>query len=165
MKSQDVTSPQKIKAVANQVIEVTGNLNEGVDMPDLSWAWSSSNACFPSIRQHLFNGKHVLYTTELLSYSEMEVELIPAEESMNISLYAYQVGLQNDALVPDLPRCIRCEVDHHSDRPFKGKKQTSTRKVDNLVALRNPYRVVIGVAGAEGLSEADYTLRIKLKKR
>jgi len=144
------------------ITTVTGNLNEGHVMEDLSWAWNSANACFPATQQQKFNGNHVLYSTVLPSYSEMEVKVIPTDPSQNFSIYAYEIGLDNDAVVPNLPSCIRCEVDHKWDGKWKGRTQDHTRTAKNLVAISNSYRVVVGVAGAEGLAEGAYTLEFNL---
>jgi len=144
---------------------VKGNLNEGQPMNDLSWAWNSSNACFPSTQQKKFTGHHVLYSTILPKYSEMEVTVTPTDPKKNFSIYAYEVGVNNDSVVPDLPRCIRCEVDHKWDRPRVGKTQDHSRTAKYLVALNNSYKVVVGVVGAEGLSEGDYDLEFNVKTR
>lgn len=156
---------QYVEPDATTTVEIKGNLSEGQQMTDLSWAWNSSVACFPAIRKQYFTGNHVLYATDLPSYSEMEVVVIPDDPKANLSVYAYQIGANSIAIVPDLSRCVRCEVDHHSDRARVGKTLTTTRTVKDLLALRNPYRVIIGVAGAEGSVEGGYTLQIKLKKR
>ena len=146
------------------VISVEGNLSEGIDMPDLSWAWNSSVACFPGTQSAKFTGKHVLYAIDLPSYTELEIDLIPADKSANFSLYAYEVGTITDAnIVPTLPQCIRCEADYKWDYKVKGKTQDHTRHVRDILALANPYQVIIGVAGANGLKEGAFRLEVKKK--
>lgn len=135
-------------------------------MDDLSWAWNSSVACFPETQKDKFTGHHVLYSTELPRYSEMEVTVIPDDPRANFSIYAYQIGATNEsAIVPYLPRCVRCEVDHEWDGPRRGYTQDHTRTATHLVATRNPYRVIIGVVGANGLAEGSYRLQVKLHIR
>ena len=147
-------------------VTVKGNLSEGAPMEDLSWAWNSSNACFPATQSQKFTGNHVLYATDLPSYSNMEVTVIPDDKRANFSVYAYEVGqISEGNTVPNLPSCVRCEVDHKWDRRYAGKTQDHTRTAKNLVAIRNPYQVLIGVVGANGLAEGGYTLKIKLLKR
>lgn len=142
------------------------SLPTGFIMEDLSWAWNSSNACFVEHQKKKFSGNHKLYIVDLPKYSEMEVTLIPKDKNANMSLYAYEVGkVSADNLVPNLSRCIRCEADFKWDRPVKGKSQDHTRKVSNLVAINNPYQVVIGVAGADGLKEGSYAIEIRMKTR
>jgi len=160
------TLPTFIEFVANTDIEVQGDLADGTEMADLSWAWDSSNACFPETQKKKFTGKHVLYYIDLPSYTEMEITVVPEHPKANFSLYAYEVGKVDDGnTVPNLPGCVRCEVDHIWDRPRRGKTQNHTRVVKDILALRNPYQVVIGVVGAEGLQEGAYTLIIRNKSR
>lgn len=143
-----------------------GNLNQGALMSDLSWAWSSNNACFPETQKHKFTGNHVLYYTDLPAYSEMEVTVVPKDRKANFSIYAYQVGIVSESkLVPNLSSCTRCEADHKWDYKKRGKTQDHTRTVTDLLAIANPFQVVIGVVGADGLAEGEYELQIKLKTR
>jgi hypothetical protein len=65
-------------------------------------------------------------------------------------------------MVPELTSCVSCEADHKWDYPKKGKTQDHTRSV-YLNAATNPYRVVIGVAGAEGLVKGTFVLDVALK--
>jgi len=154
-----------LQVVPNQTVELMDDLANGVDMPDLSWAWNSSVACFPETQKQKFTGKHVLYQAELPRYSEMEVTVIPDDPNANFSLYGYEVGPNNPPIVPNLPRCIRCEAAHKWDRPRSGKTQDHTRTITDLVAINNPYVVIIGVVGAEGLASGGYTLQVSLKSR
>ncbi len=155
-----------IETVANQTIEIEGNLTTGQTMDDLSWAWNSSVACFPATQQEKFKGKHVLYMADVPTYTEFEIILIPDDPSANYSLYAYEVGkVTNQNLVPNLSRCIRCEVDHIWDRPHRGKTQDHTRIVRDILAINNPYQVVIGVVGPNGAEEGSYKLQIARKSR
>lgn len=158
--------PEYIEIGDRKMIELGGDLAKGKKMEDLSWAWDSGNACFPAIRKDKFTGRHVLYYTDLPRYSEMEITLIPNDENANMSLYAYEVGKVNSQnTVPELPQCVRCESDFKWEFKRRGKTQDHTRKVRNLVALNNPYQVVIGVAGANRLERGGYKLRIRIKKR
>ncbi len=163
------TSAQNIisvEAIPNQVVEIEGNLDEGEKMETLRWAWNSSVACFPETQAKKFTGHHVLYVLDLPKYSELEVTVIPNDESANFSIYAYEIGqLSEDNLVPNLSSCIRCEADYKWDYKYKGKTQDHTRTVKNLIAINNPYQVVIGVVGAEDLTEGEFKLQLKLKTR
>ena len=153
-----------IELTPEGVVSVEGNLSEGIDMPDLSWAWNSSVACFPGTQSAKFTGKHVLYAIDLPSYTELEIDLIPADKSANFSLYAYEVGTISEGnTVPTLSQCIRCEADYKWDYKVKGKTQDHTRHVRDILALANPYQVIIGVAGANGLKEGAFRLEVKKK--
>ncbi len=166
IQSPDPLTIIPIESKANQTVSVTGDLRTGEPIADMSFAWNSSVACFPATQKNKFTGHQVLYTTELPSYSEMEVKVIPDNKKDNFSIYAYQIGLGEMADIQYPPSsCVRCEVDHKWDRPWVGKTQNHTRTAKHLVAIRNPYRVVIGVLGAEGLSAGAYTLEVSLKSR
>lgn len=160
------TTVQEFEPQKNSELTIQGNLNTGNKIADLSWAWSSQNACFVSLQREKFTGNHVFYTGIIPKYSEMEVTVIPKDTSKNLSIYAYEVGVHNTDVPPALTSCIRCEADFKRERNFVGKApQDHTRKVTNLVAINRPYRVVIAVVGAEGLTEADYDLVISMKSR
>ncbi|HIP47749.1 MAG TPA: hypothetical protein EYG92_02140 [Lutibacter sp.] len=155
----------KIDSKLDETVSITGNLNEGKIMNDLSWAWNSANACFPETKKKKFTGIHVLYETTIPQNSEMEVRVVPKDTHANFSIYAYQTGLNNTDVVPNLPNCIRCEVDYKWDHKWKGQTQDHTRTAKNLVSINKSFRVIIGVVGTEGLTEADYTLEIKTTSR
>ncbi len=164
-KPSDPANVTPVEIQKNAVSEITGNLNRGQHIEDLSWAWNSSVACFPATQKEKFTGKHVLYSTTIPTYSEMEVTVVPDDPKANFSIYAYQTGVGSDRIVPELSSCIRCEVDHKWDRPRKGKTQDHTRTAKNLVAIGSPYQVIVGVVGAAGLADGGYTLKFDLKSR
>lgn len=164
--SQGVDGLNWLALESGKTMEVSGDLSQGVAIPDLSWAWSSSVACFPETQAKKFNGNHVLYGLDLPGYSELEIVLIPKDPNANFSLYAYELGkIDAGDMPPNLSSCIRCEVDHKWDYPRRGQVQDHTRSVDDILAIGNPYQVVIGVVGAEGLATGAYTLQVKLNKR
>ncbi|WP_430410038.1 hypothetical protein [Kordia sp.] len=150
-----------LKVKANSTVSYQGNLADGQQISDLSWAANSSVACFPATQNQKFSGNHVFYSTTIPKRSEMFIKLIPKNKNHNLSLYAYQVGLSNEQLPPNLSSCITCEADHKWDRKWRGKTQDHTRKV-RVNAINRAYKIVIGVVGAEGLTEGDFTLEIKL---
>ena len=153
-------SVEWIDSVPNGSVTVSGNLSEGEVLSDLSWAWSSQNACFVAPQQHKFSGRHVLYQTQLPARAEMTIRVIPDDPKANFSLYAYSGN--GSYIVPNLPRCVSCEADYKWDYQYRGKTQDHSRAV-SLRAVGNPYIVTIGVAGAEGLSIGSYTLEVTLE--
>ncbi|MDT0556083.1 hypothetical protein [Patiriisocius hiemis] len=156
----------KIEPEKNGTVSYSGNLSDGVVLDNLSWAWSSQNACFPETQRKKFTGSHVFFEGIIPTYSEMEVTVVPKDPKANFSIYAYQTGTNNEDLTPNLARCIRCEADHKRERNRVGRAtQDHTRTVTNLVAINRPYRVVIVVVGAEGLTEGDFTLNVAMKSR
>jgi hypothetical protein len=154
----------KIDATPNEVTSFTGKLENGEKIEDLSWASTSSNACFPGTQNTKFRGNHVLHQFEIPPYSEVSIKLIPKDKSANFSLYGYQVGTTNYSTPPNLASCVSCEADHKWDYPKRGKTQDHTRTIE-FNAIKNSYNIFIGVAGAEGLSKGDYTIEIDLKSR
>lgn len=165
MQKQEEVKVYSIKCEKGKVLSYEGNLKNGVKIHDLSWAWNSSVACFPETQKQKFTGNHVVYVTEIPRYSKMEVTVEPKDANADFSLYVYEVGTSSNAIVPNLPSCVSCEVDHKWDRPKVGKTQDHTRSVSNITAINNPYKVVIGVVGANGLTEGEYTLKVKLESR
>lgn len=162
---QEEVKVKSVVAPKGKITEIKGNLSEGVKIHDLSWASTSSNACWPSTQNTKFTGNHVLYSAELPSYSEMTITVVPDNKNADFSIYAYQVGVNNNSIVPDLPSCITCEAEHKWDYPKVGKTQDHTRTISGFTALDNPYKVVIGVVGANGLTEGAYMLKIDVKSR
>jgi len=150
------------KSEKGKILTYAGDLSEGVKIYDLSWASNSSVACFPATQNSKFTGNHIIYITEIPDHSEMEITVVPDDVNANFSIYAYMVGLTNDAMVPNLTSCITCEAEHKWDYPKVGKTQDHTRTV-YLNAINNRYKVVIGVAGAEGLTNGTFKLKISVK--
>jgi hypothetical protein len=162
MSQQSITN---IEPVANGEVVYKGDLSQGQPIDDLSWAWSSANACFPETQKQKFTGNHVFFSGIIPQYSEMTVTVIPDDENANFSIYAYEIGVSRNDLVPHLRSCIRCEADHKWDRPKVGKTQDHSRTVTDLVAINTPYKVVIGITGADGLTTGGFTLKVAMKSR
>jgi hypothetical protein len=165
--SANAQYPEYVKtfdAKPNSIVQVKGDLSQGIDMPDLSWASRSSTACFPGTQNTKFNGKHLLFATQIPPYSEMFITVIPDNKSANMSIYGYQVGTSNYSLPPNMTSCVSCEAEHKWDYPKRGKTQDHTRTI-RFNAIQNPYNIVIGVAGAEGLASGSFTVKVDLKTR
>ncbi len=139
------------------------NLNEGIYIKDLSWAWNSQNACFTEIQKSKFTGKHVFFTGIIPAHSIASIEVIPVDKKANFSVYAYQINLNEDFLVPDLPHCIACEADFKWDYRKKNRYQNHIRKIGDFTAIDYSYRLVIGVTGANGLNQGAFYIKIKTK--
>ncbi len=144
---------------------IQGKLEAGVKINDLSWAWSSANACFPETQKQKFTGNHVLYEIELPAYSEMTVTVIPDDKNADFSIYAYQIGVTKNDIVPNLSTCVRCEADHKWDYKKRGQVQDHSRTVKDLVAIANPFKVIIGVVGSNGLATGGYTLQVNMSTK
>lgn len=151
------------KSEKGKVMTYIGDLKEGVPIIDLSWASKSSMACFPGTQNSKFRGNHIIFVTEQPTYTEMEITVIPDDPSQNLSLWAYQVAPNNNSYPPDISSCVECEADFKWDYAKVGKTQDHTRKVV-LTSLYNPYKVVIGVAGADDSNNGKFKIKISLKE-
>lgn len=148
--------------------EVTGNLKDGVKILNLRWAESSQVACFPGTRFEMFNGNHVFYRMEMPAASAMTITVIP-KDGKTINLYALRQGMRQQQTPPDVTRAISCEASYPiyanvSKTRRVTNKDDGTRKVE-YISVNSPYSILIGVAGAEGLTEGDFTLKVEMKAR
>lgn len=149
-----------VASKGKETVSVEGDLSKGKILEDLDWASTSSNACFPATQNEKFRGNHVFYATTLPPRSIMKISVKPSDESANLSLYGYMMGANSFDIVPDLSRCITCEADHKWDRPWKGKVQTSERKIEFQNPTQNTYNIFIGVAAPKGVTTGKYTVEI-----
>lgn len=161
---QEELTIYSIIAEKGKTTTVEGNLQNGTKIHDLKWASNSSTACFPATQNVKFRGNHVLYETAIPTHSNMVITVIPDDKKTNFSIYTYQDGVSSEVYPPELSSCVSCEADHKWDYPKRGKTQDHTRTV-RLNAINNPYRVVIGVVGADGLVEGGYKLKIEISER
>ena len=134
-----------INADANAITSFTGDLSSGSLMEDLSWASTSSNACFPATQNNKFKGNHVLHHFEIPPYSEVSIKLIPKDKGANFSLYGYQAGISNFSTPPNLASCVSCEAAHKWDHPKRGQTQDHTRIIE-FNSIKNPYNIFVGVS-------------------
>ncbi len=149
--------------------EVAGNLKEGQKI-DLRWAESSQVACFPGTRFEMFTGNHVLYRVTMPAATSMTVTVTPKNNAA-INLYALRQGSRptDQSVPPNVQRAISCEASYPIYANMGGgkvvrNKDTGVRKVE-YISVGSPYSILIGVAGAQGLTEGDFTLNISIKPR
>jgi len=152
-----------IESKANDSVIVSGDLASGALMEDLSWAANSSNACFPATQNLKFRGNHVLYATSIPPRSILTISVNPADANGDLSIYGYMMGNTEYRVVPNLPSCISCEADHKWDGKWKGKVQTSERKIEFQNPTQNTYNIVIGVAAPKNVITGKFNLKLKLK--
>ena len=143
---------------------IEGNLSQGFEMP-LRWAESSQIACFPATRFNEFRGHHLLYRIPMPAYAEMKITLSPKDRKYRINLYALRLGINNVAVPPDISSAISCEASYplYAGTPNLGAP--SEPQSVEFISIRKGYNIVIGVAGAEGVTEGDFELRIDIEKR
>lgn len=152
-----------IESKANDSVIVSGDLASGALMEDLSWAANSSNACFPATQNLKFRGNHVLYATSIPPRSILAISVNPADANGDLSIYGYMMGNTEYRVVPNLPSCISCEADHKWDGKWKGKVQTSERKIEFQNPTQNTYNIVIGIAAPKDVITGKFNLKLKLK--
>ncbi|MFK8039330.1 MAG: hypothetical protein AB8B74_13635 [Crocinitomicaceae bacterium] len=144
----------------NKVISFKDNISNGVFIHDLSWAWNSSVACFPETQKQSFTGKHILFQTEIPAKSEMTITLKPSKRNAKLSLYGYQVGVNSTVLVPNLSSCVSCEADNN-----QSQNATNNSRSISFRAVNRPYKIVIGIAGENGLDSGEFTFDVSVKNR
>lgn len=155
------STAKKVKLRSNGKAALLGNIKQGKTV-DLAWATKSSVACFPSVQNKHFSGKHLFYAIDLPRKSVLKIKLVPKKESDDLSLYAYSVGPSNEQLPPHVSSVVSCEASYGSNSIKKPYNPGENEEVE-LNATTNPYRVVVGVAGAKKLEAADFTLKFDLK--
>ena len=148
--------------------EVAGNIKDGTKLSSLRWAERSSVACFPGTRFEMFTGNHVFYRITLPAASAMKVIVTPAKGKA-INLYALRQGMRQQAVPPNVTSAISCEASYPiyanvSKTRRVRNKDDGTRKVE-YISVNSSYSILIGVAGAEGLTEGDFKLKIEIKPR
>ncbi|GLR15678.1 hypothetical protein GCM10007940_02930 [Portibacter lacus] len=146
----------KLESKASQT--VSGNISGGKILGTLDWAWSSSNACFVEPAESRYQGKHIFYQIELPTNSIIKISLIPNDASTAMGLYAYSKASGNVTFPEDLNSAVTCEADPSNNNG----RQTGNRSVE-LNAISNPYSIMIGVAGAEGVEDAGFKLEIEIE--
>ena len=77
--------------------------------------------------------------------------------------------MREQQVPPEVTRAISCEASYpiYANLP-SGKRVTNkddgTRKVE-YISVNSPYSILIGVAGANGLTEGEFTLKIEINAR
>lgn len=153
--------PSGVTAVtpkAGTTVSVKGKLQDGATL-DLAWAAKSGVACFPATENVNFRGKHVLYGTSIPKQSVMKITVVPDDPTTDLSVYAYEIGSTDfSSVAPNVSTVTACEAGYdaqHDSNPGASESVT-------LNATTNPYNVVIGVAGAKGVTTGGYTLKVEL---
>lgn len=156
---------------ANSTVgEVTGNIKDGQILSSLRWAEQSNVACFPGTRFEMFNGNHVFYRITLPAASAMTVTVMP-KNNAQISLYALRQGtsVADQTVPPNVKSAISCEASYPIYANLGGgrtvkNKDDGTRKVE-YISVGSSYSILIGIAGAKGATDGEFTLKAEIKSR
>lgn len=146
-----------------KVVSITGTLESGIDMPDLSWAWRSDMACFVQTQAWKFQSKHKLFAipTKLDGISEITVRVIPTDPNLNLSVWYYMAGASDFRVPPKVSSMRACEADFKWDRPFKNQTQDHTRWVSS--GIKGNENVLIGVSAPKDVTAAEFKLEVSVK--
>jgi hypothetical protein len=153
--------PVAVESKSGSVVTVKGKLEDGGKIA-LDWAAKSSMACWPSTEDMNFNGNHTLFTTTLPSYSDLQITAVPLDPKLDLSVYSYMVSATSTpTLPPGISSALSCEAGYDA----KKDKNPGASETVKQIALKNPYRVVIGVAGANGAATGPFELKIDVKPK
>jgi len=138
---------------------VDGTLVEGVELgsdEDLAWANSGALACWTTLENPNFYGKHVWYDFDQQDGRDVYLRLIP-NDGRDLSLYGAQRSVGNRSVPPDLVLSGTGDCKYvYGPRPNPGQPE----------ALCMPgfpgyaYSLLIGVAGSHGETESPFQLQI-----
>ena len=98
----------------------------------------------------------------------MTLTLVPKDNAA-INLYALRLNDGSTDVPPNITRAISCEASYPiyaniSKTRTVSNKDDGTRKIE-YISVNSPYTILIGVGGAKGLTEGDFTLNISIKPR
>ncbi len=148
--------------------QVTGNLKNGARLSSLRWAERSSVACFPGTRFEMFNGNHVFYRVVMPAASSMKITVTP-KNGKKINLYALRQGMRRQSVPPNVQSAISCEASYPIYANVSRTRRVSNRdngiRKVSYISIRSAYSILIGVAGANGLTEGDFKLQLEIKSR
>lgn len=143
---------------------LSSNLIQGFLMP-LDWAANSSVACFPATRFVEYQGNHILYRVQMPASSVMTITVTPKSPKTRINLYALRLGINNMDAPPAISRAISCEASYPIYAGTPNLRAPAKAQSVEYMSIKKPYNIVIGIAGAKGVTEGDFDLQIDVKKR
>ncbi len=89
----------------------------------------------------------------------VDIRVVPTHPDVDVSLYAYSFSAADFSRVaPQVSSVVSCEASYE---PMGRANPGQPEKV-SLNAIRNPYNVIIGVAGAKGATRGGYRLEVNL---
>ena len=132
-----------------------GDLSDGTVI-DINWASSGGFGCWAGTEDVNFDGAHVIYERAQPEDVDAWVRVIP-DSSVDVSLYALQAGTSGTELPPELNSAVSCETS--ADR-----ETDSNPGVSEAIKITgyNPYRLIIGVAGANEAIAGAFTVELWL---
>lgn len=150
---------QTIPTVSGQTAAVNSRLDDGYILP-LDWANTSQLACFPSHHNPAFRGKHVFFRAALPANSQMKIVVKPSRPDLDLSIYGIRLAANDSTTMPPNIGAGVCDASYASRGGDPGVEETL-----DFIAIQNPYTILIGVAGPEGVTSGDFTISVELKPR
>lgn len=163
-KMTNATAPANvpyIKLKKSGKTTVEGNLSSGNIMQDLSWATSSQMACWPSIRDVEFEGRHVAYWFDLPEKSVVKITVTPRHSNRRINIYGY-AGFDLKATPPALVYTNICEASHPTWVGQPNLNEPSKPQTIEFNTTTRRTSIYFAVAGARNVLEGDYTISIDI---
>ncbi|MBW2255661.1 MAG: hypothetical protein JRI25_13815 [Deltaproteobacteria bacterium] len=136
-----------------------GSLVEGTELTtddDLAWANSGSLACWTTLENPYFFGKHVWHDFDQGDGRDIYLRMVP-NDGTDLSLYGAQRSVGGSSVPPDLLLSGTGECSYiRGTRPNPGQPEVLCMPGFPGYA----YSLLIGVAGAHGEVDASYQLQI-----
>ena len=140
-------------------VEVDGvyehNLNEGATM-DLAWASVGTTACWPETENLNFNGNHLYFGMVQPANTLLTVVITP-EPTVDLSLYTMQQGRDEWQVPPDV---IHSPLSCDASYDYQHENNPGDLEFVEVMGRAYDTNVLIGVAGAAGITEGNFTLEI-----
>ncbi len=135
-----------------------GNLSDGEIVDDLSWAWSSNMACFVETVKDQYEGNHKFFKIEIPENSTITIYMTPTNSSAEMALYGYSKAAGDETLPPDVSSSVSCEASPSNSNGAKTGEQEIF-----FNAINNPYAVIFGVAGPDGVTTGEFEIRVDVE--
>jgi len=156
-------NPVVTDLTVDQILNVEADLSEGQVIP-LEWASSSQVACFPATRFNEFKGHHVFYRVDLPAQSQMKITVDPVDNE-RINVYAIRMGVDDRNVPPEIHSVGSCEASYPIYAGTPNYNERAKAQSVEFMSIRNPYSILIGVAGAENVLSGSYNLSIEITSR
>ena len=151
-----------LDAEPNATVEYKLNLENGGAQVDMTWAALSSVALVPATRFEHFAGAHRFFTVELPPKSTLTVRIAFAAGCGELNLYGMNFGAGAAELPPHVTSCVSSEAQYPMHAPGVDAVETYERSIE-LRSVTHPYTALIGVCGAIGVVNGEFTLGCELK--
>jgi hypothetical protein len=146
---------------------VPGDLGTGNILPDLSWAASSQNACFPATRFDRFDGNHVFFALKepIPAKSILTVRAIPKTKAVDVSLYGYTLAVGEAAIPPLVYPTAVCEASYDGTPGANKGNPGVAERIEFQNPSQHQYGAFFAVAGPGGATAGAFDLEVTLVQK